>query len=137
MNTTTFNRRDFIKAAGATAAFLPTFSVLSQEYKAETIGPAQDQVNVGVIGYGAEGQILVDAAIKIPGVRIKAVCDIWPYHRQMAGGLGRLGNDVTSKTVYEDYREMLAKEDKNIDAVIIATPDWMHAEHTNYCLKAG
>jgi len=137
MNTTTFNRRDFIKAAGATAAFLPTFSVLSQEYKAETIGPAQDQVNVGVIGYGAEGQILVDAAIKIPGVRIKAVCDIWPYHRQKARGLGRLGHDVTSKTVYEDYREMLEKEDKNIDAVIIATPDWMHAEHTNYCLKAG
>jgi predicted dehydrogenase len=37
---------------------------------------------------------------------------------------------------YEDYREMLDKE-KNIDAVIVATPDWMHAEHTMACLQAG
>ena len=32
---------------------------------------------------------------------------------------------------------MLAKEDKNIDAVVIATPDWMHCEHTCACLRAG
>ena len=76
----TFNRRDFIKTTAAAAAVLPTFNILSQE--AGTIGPKDDQVNVAVIGYGAEGQILTDAAMKIPGVRFTAVCDIWAFHRQ-------------------------------------------------------
>jgi len=128
------NRRAFIKSTAAAAAILPTFNVLAQK-KAETIGPDDDQVNVAVIGYGAEGEILTDAAMKIPGIRFKAVCDIWDYRRKMAKGrLKALGHEVN---VYEDYREMLATEDKNIDCVIIATPDWMHAEHTCACLKAG
>ena len=128
-----FNRRTFLKTTAAAATFLPTFNILSQE--TGTIGPKDDQVNVAVIGYGAEGQILTDAALKIPGVRFTAVCDIWPFHRQKAKGvLKAMGHEVT---VYEDYREMLTKEDKNIDCVIIATPDWMHAEHTCACLRAG
>ena len=129
-----FNRREFIKTTAAAAAVLPTFNVLAQK-KAETIGPDDDQVNVAVIGYGAEGEILTDAAMKIPGIRFKAVCDIWPYRQKLARGrLKALGHEVT---VYEDYREMLDKEDKNIDCVIVATPDWMHAEHANYCLEHG
>lgn len=128
-----FNRRTFLKGTAAAAAILPTFNILSQDKN--TIGPADDQINVAVIGYGAEGQILTDAAMKIPGVRFKAVCDIWAFHRKKARGVLRsMGHEVN---VYEDYREMLAKEDKNIDAVIVATPDWMHAEHTNACLRAG
>ena len=133
MDTTTFNRRDFIKTTAAAASILPTFNVLSQQ--AHTIGPKDDDVNVAVIGYGAEGEILTDAAMKIPGVRFRAVCDIWEYRRKMARGrLRSLGHDVN---VYEDYREMLDKEDKNIDCVIIATPDWMHAEHSVYCMEKG
>ncbi len=129
----TFNRRKFLKTTGAAAALLPTFNILSNE--ANTIGPKDDQVNVGVIGYGAEGEILADAAMKIPGVRFTAVCDIWDYRRKMARGrLRALGHTVN---VYEDYREMLSKEDKNIDCVINATPDWMHAEITNASMRAG
>ncbi|HNX36276.1 MAG TPA: Gfo/Idh/MocA family oxidoreductase [Kiritimatiellia bacterium] len=131
---TILKRREFLKTTAAAAAILPTFNVLAQR-KAETIGPDDDQVNVAVIGYGAEGEILTDAAMKIPGIRFKAVCDIWPYRQKLARGrLKSLGHEVN---VYEDYREMLDKEDKNIDCVIIATPDWMHAEHTCYCLEHG
>lgn len=130
----TLKRREFLKTTAAAAALLPTFNVLAQK-KAETIGPDDDQVNVAVIGYGAEGEILTDAAMKIPGVRFTAVCDIWEYRRKMARGrLKSLGHTVN---VYEDYREMLAKEDKNIDCVIVATPDWMHAECTNTAMRAG
>lgn len=129
-----FNRREFLKTTAA-AAVLPTFNVLSREDRKITIGPDDATVNVAVIGYGAEGEILTDATVKIPGIRIRAVCDIWPYRRKMAKGrLGTLGHKVN---VYEDYREMLDKEDKNIDACIIATPDWMHAEHACYCLRYG
>ena len=130
-----FNRRAFLKTTAAAAAVLPTFNVLAREDRKITIGPDDDQVNVAVIGYGAEGEILTDATVKIPGVRIKAVCDIWPYRRKMARGrLRTLGHTVN---IYEDYREMIDKEDKNIDAVIVATPDWMHAEHACYCLRHG
>ena len=129
----TFNRRDFIKTTAAAAAFLPTFNILSQE--AGTIGPKDDQVNVAVIGFGAEGEILTNAAMKIPGVRFTAVCDIFERQRKLAKGrLKSLGHAIN---VYEDYREMLTTEDKNIDCVVIATPDWMHAEHTCACLRAG
>ncbi len=129
----TFNRRDFLKTTAAAAAFLPTFNILSQE--SGTIGPKDDQINVAVIGFGAEGEILTNAAMKIPGVRFTAVCDIFERQRKLAKGrLKALGHVIN---VYEDYREMLEKEDKNIDCVVIATPDWMHAEHTGACLRAG
>jgi predicted dehydrogenase len=131
---TSFNRRTFLKGSAAAATFLPTFNILSQADK-NTIGPKDDDIKVAVIGYGAEGQILTDAAMKIPGVRFTAVCDIWPYNQKRAKGiLKAMGHTVN---VYEDYREMLDKDGKNFDAVIIATPDWMHAEHTCACLRAG
>jgi len=131
---TTFNRRTFLKGSAAAATFLPTFNILSQQSDI-TIGPKDDDIKVAVIGYGAEGQILTDAAMKIPGVRFTAVCDIWPYHQKKAKGtLRAMGHTVN---VYEDYREMLDKDGKNFEAVIIATPDFMHAEHTCACLRAG
>jgi len=131
---TTFNRRTFLKGTAAAATFLPTFNILSQQ-ESKTIGPKDDDIKVAVIGYGAEGQILTDAAMKIPGVKFTAVCDIWPYHQKKAKGLLKaMGHTVN---VYEDYREMLDKDGKNFEAVIIATPDWMHAEHTCACLRAG
>jgi predicted dehydrogenase len=63
------------------------------------------------------------------------VCDIWKLNQDKARSFFRgAKHDIK---VYEDYGDMLAAEDKNIDAVVIATPDWMHAEHTNACLKKG
>ena len=127
-----FNRRDFLKTTAA-ASILPTFNILSQEDG--ILGPPDAQVNVAIIGYGAEGEVLCSAAVKIPGVRFTAVCDIWKLNQDKAKSFFRgMKHDVK---IYEDYREMLEKEDKNIDAVIVATPDWMHAEHANACMRAG
>jgi hypothetical protein len=58
---TTFNRRTFLKGSAAAATFLPTFNILSQQ-NGITIGPKDDDIKVAVIGYGAEGQILTEAA---------------------------------------------------------------------------
>jgi len=130
---TSFNRRDFLKTTAA-ATILPTFNILSQDATG-ILGPDDDQINVALIGYGAEGAVLAEAAVKIPGVRFTAVCDIWKLNLDKGRSFFRgMRHDVKP---YEDYREMLEKEDKNIDAVIVATPDWMHAEHTNASLKAG
>ena len=127
------NRRSFVKGAAVAGAFLPSFNILHAEEG--TIGPKDDQINVALIGFGAEARVLSASLVRIPGVRVRAVCDIWKFQCQQAKQFFKsYGMDVMT---YEDYREMLAKEDKNIDAVVIATPDWMHCEHTCACLRAG
>ena len=127
------NRRSFVKGAAVAGAFLPSFNILHAEEG--TIGPKDDQINVALIGFGAEARVLSASLVRIPGVRVRAVCDIWKFQCQQAKQFFKsYGMAVET---YEDYREMLAKEDKNIDAVVIATPDWMHCEHTCACLRAG
>ena len=89
---------------------------------------------MGIIGAGVQGRVLIQDAIKIAGVRFKAVCDIWSYSRRYASRrLKAMGHEVN---VYDDYRDMLAKEE-NLDAVIVAAPDFVHAEQTVACLEAG
>ncbi len=92
-------------------------------------------INVALIGAGAQGQVLTDAMLRIPGLRFRAVCDIWTEYNQkrVVGSLRRFKHEVNG---YEDYREMLDKE-KELDAVVIATPDFWHARHAVDCLKAG
>ncbi len=103
---------------------------------APATAPADLQVvNLALLGAGAEGQVLTDAMLRIPGLRFHAVCDIWAEYNQkrVVNTLKRYGHEVNA---YEDYREMLDKE-KGIDAVVIATPDFWHAQQTIDCLKAG
>ncbi len=122
------SRRDFMKtaAAGAGLAFVGP-AIVSAQNRA-------DPIQIGMIGVGTQGRVLLMNCVKLKGVRFKAVCDIWPYYR---GYTARLLNKYKQPvTQYTDYQEMLAKE-KDIDAVIVATPDWMHAEHAIACLKAG
>ncbi|MGB7297094.1 MAG: Gfo/Idh/MocA family oxidoreductase [Candidatus Aminicenantales bacterium] len=143
------SRRDFIKsttAAGLGAAVAGRG--LGQEQKEDPRTPAEsrdservpsgkaqvDELRVALIGCGEQGRVLLESCLRIPGIRIVAVCDIWEYSRQYASGY--LGKYEQPTTVYEDYRELLAKE-KGLDAAIIATPDWVHAEQTNACLNAG
>jgi len=93
-----------------------------------------DDIHVAVIGAGRQGRDLINYGLDLPGLRFKAVCDIWPYARTYAANLlKKRGHPCAA---YEDYREMLAKE-KDLAAAIIATPDAFHCEQTLACLKAG
>ena len=103
---------------------------------APPVAPAGlQEINVALIGAGAQGQVLTDAMLRIPGLRFRAVCDVWTEYNQkrVVNSLRRFKHEVTG---YENYREMLDKE-KELDAVLIATPDFWHAQHTIDCLKAG
>jgi predicted dehydrogenase len=97
--------------------------------------PDLQELNVAILGAGAQGQVLMEAMLRIPGLRFRAVCDIWTEYnqRRVVNTLGRFGHEVNG---YEDYREMLDRE-KELDAVFIATPDFWHAQHTVDCLEAG
>jgi len=125
------DRRRFLRsAAGAGAALALGPGVFGSLRAAENA----DTINVALIGAGEQGKVLVEAAQRIPGVRFQAVCDIWPYNRKWVAG--RLRAYRHGSNAYEDYREMLAQE-KGLHAVLVATPDCWHAEHTVACLDAG
>ena len=126
------SRRNFIKSsasAGLGIALAGTTFARGEEKKKKA-----KELNVAVIGTGTQGRILIESCLRIPGIRITAVCDIWEYSQRYASRyLKKYGHIVN---VYEDYHDLLSKE-KNLDTVIVATPDWMHAEHANACMEAG
>lgn len=125
------SRRTFLSTSAKLSAVIAAAPYIS---RAAEVGAKGDTVNVAVIGCGAQGTILTNAAMPIPGVRFKAVCDIWPY--ALTSSSRRLQKFQHDAKPFEDYKQML-DEVKDLDAVIIATPDFMHAEHTNAALKAG
>jgi len=128
----TMKRRDFLGTAGA-GLLLGAAAGAKAGNKADATTPA-DTINLAVIGVGSQGRNLIDAAAPIPKILFRAVCDIWPYRQQYA--VNRLKSYDQSAQAYTDYREMLDKE-KNLDAILIATPDFTHAEQIKTCLGAG
>jgi predicted dehydrogenase len=123
----------FILAAARQESFRRKAKARTDSETAGAEAPAE--LNVALLGVGAQGSVLLNSMLKIPGLRFRAVCDIWTeYNLKRAGNLLRkYGHEPA---LYQDYREMLEKE-KGLDAVIIATPDFWHAEHTVSCLQAG
>ncbi len=124
------NRREFISSTAAIGAGL----FLAPKAIANAAGKSDD-INVALLGCGAQGQVLLTACLKIPGIRFKAVCDIWTeYNQRRVSRMLKAYKHVHN--TYVDFQEMLDAE-KDLDAVIIATPDFWHARHTIASLKAG
>ncbi|MHB1674990.1 MAG: Gfo/Idh/MocA family protein [Acidobacteriaceae bacterium] len=91
---------------------------------------ANDRVNVGMIGPGSRGKELLRQLLRVSGVEIAAVCDVYePRFAQV--------NEMVGKKVpaYQDYRELL--ERKDLDAIFIATPPVFHAEYAIAAMKTG
>ena len=141
----TIDRRDLLKGLSTVPA-LGLFGYAWQKQRAYQEAAAEAQVasttaadvqpvNVALLGAGAQGQVLTDSMLRIPGLRFRAVCDIWTEYNQKRV-VNTLKKFKHEPNAYEDYREMLDKE-KDLDAVVIATPDFWHAQHTIDCLKAG
>jgi predicted dehydrogenase len=109
------NRRTFLLSTGT--------AVLLQA------GPSE-QIRVGIIGSGGRGQLLMKVFMTDPAVRMAAVADV--YEPNLEAGL------TVSKgaaKAYRQYRELLAS--KEIDAVIIATPEHWHAQMLLDAIAAG
>jgi predicted dehydrogenase len=124
-----FTRRAFMRSAAAGAGLLLTGPVWAQEGKRNT-----DELRIAMIGPGSQGRNLLTKCLKIPGIRFIAICDVWPYHQRYSANILKKYDQPVN--TYADYRAMLDQE-KDLDAVIIATPDWVHAEQAIACLRAG
>ncbi len=95
---------------------------------------AAPEINVALVGAGVQGRLLLDSLVNIPGVKVRAVCDIWKFSQlQAVAKLKKAGQECTT---YENFEDLLAGE-KALQAVIIATPDFCHAPQTEACLRAG
>ena len=128
LNNLPWSRRGFLKtglSAGGMVLAAPSI------IKAQT---PSDTLNVALIGVGSQGRVLLDSLLNIEGLNFQAVCDIWDLSRRY--GVNRLKKAGFNPNGYEDIEDLLAKE-TGLDAVIIATPDFWHAPHTNMCLAAG
>lgn len=95
---------------------------------------ANDTLVLGLIGAGGRGQALGEGFAALPGVRFKCVCDVEAGRAQaMARRLEKIGGKAPQ--VLDDLRRVL--DDKEIDGVIIATPEHWHALATIWACQAG
>ena len=120
------SRRDFMGAASAAVA---AFTIVPR-YVLGGPGnvPPSEKLNIAAIGAGGRGADVLDA---MKEQNIVALCDVdW---ERAAGTF----NHFPGAGKYRDFRKMLEQENKNIDAVIVATPDHVHAAATMMAIKMG
>ena len=91
---------------------------------------ANDQIQIALIGAGGMGTADTNTAITVPGIKLVAVCDL--YDGRLASAKTKWGNDLA---ITKDYREILNRKD--IDAVIIATPDHWHKDISVAAMNNG
>ena len=91
---------------------------------------ANETIHVGAIGTGGRAQVLMKALARIPGVEIAAVCDVWDESLSKGRQLAAPGAFVT-----KDYRAVLDRKD--LDAVLIGTPNHQHVPITIAACAAG
>jgi predicted dehydrogenase len=92
-----------------------------------------DQVTLGLIGAGGRGTFVATVFQKDPAVRVAGVCDIYEPHLEEA--MSRLSKGGATPRAYRNYKELLANKD--IQAVLIGTPEHWHAQMVLDALAAG
>jgi predicted dehydrogenase len=117
------SRRDFLKTpvvAAGSAALLAAQS-------------PNDAVRVAVIGVGNRGSHLLRTILKVPGVKIVALCDIDPDNLNKAVETAKAAGHTPD--AFAEYRKLLDRKD--IDAVLVATPVDLHKEMAISTLEVG
>jgi predicted homoserine dehydrogenase-like protein len=130
------NRRALLRSGAAGTVAYYVGSHLPAEAFAAPAGvpaptPGADRpVNVGIIGAGNQGQADLKELVKVKGVKVLGVADVYPPHLEK--GLQIAGKDAKG---YEDYRQLLVN--RQLEAVLICTPLSMHAPMALAALDAG
>ncbi len=115
-------RRHFL---GSASTGLVYFSAASYSH----ILGANDRVNLGVIGCGNRGSYMMQVFQRFPEVKVTSVCDVFGQKAS------RAQQSAPSAIAFKDHRELL--EQKNVDVVLVATPDHWHAAASIDSMNAG
>ncbi len=121
---TTTTRRSFLREV----AIAGTAATLSAQRLARAEVPSKN-IHFALIGAGGQGCFDAANLLKVPGLKLTAICDINPHSVAMAQQLS------PDARVYEDWQELLAKED-DLQAAIVALPEDTHAPATIAALEA-
>ena len=133
MSNSSINRRAFLsRSAGAGAGL--AFAGFPGLARTRNVN---DRINVGIVGRGGRGERLLEYFFQHNqrfNAQLTAVCDLWSYRREQAT---QFVTDKTGKAprVYRVHEEILA--DKDLDALIISTPDHAHAQILKLAADAG
>jgi len=122
------NRRRFIQL-GATATAAIPFTMSMGNFESGLM-PPDEPIKIGIIGTGDRGEWECYILSQTPGIEVVACCDTIPAHLQ--NGLNEAEKGAKG---YSDYRKLL--EQKDIDAVLIATPQHLHYEMAIDAINAG
>jgi predicted dehydrogenase len=123
-------RRDFLKTAAVGSATAVPALLRAYELQPQAQPAPGDRVRIALIGAGGQGSSDTRSALRVPGVELVAVSDI--YDGRLARAQELWGDQLFTT---RDYREVLARPDVN--AVIIGTPDHWHARIATDAMKAG
>ena len=126
-------RKNFIKKSAllASSGFLfPRFSSLS---KAGSVLGSNETINIGTIGLNSMGWWNTKSLLRIPEVNLIAICDV--DARVIEKRKAEMDKQGVKVKTFRDYRKLL--EDKDIDAVVIGTPDHWHALMMIHASEAG
>jgi predicted dehydrogenase len=137
MSTSRVNRRDFVKSAISTGAAITILKNARSVYGT----PANGHIQFGLIGAGGRGNSILQWGIetgneeKTPA-RAMAVCDVYAKRARLAKEAVEKKYGAGSKCdTHADYRELLDRKD--LDAVLIATPDHWHTRMAIEALEKG
>ncbi|MCX6316156.1 MAG: Gfo/Idh/MocA family oxidoreductase [Bacteroidetes bacterium] len=122
------SRRSFLKNSAILGG---TFFIVPRHVLGKGFIAPSDKLNIAGIGAGGKGANDLAEFAKSPYVNIVSLCDV--DDRQAKGTVEKF----PKATYYRDFREMLAKEKNNIDAVSISTPDHTHAVATLAAMQLG
>ncbi|MDX2034859.1 MAG: Gfo/Idh/MocA family oxidoreductase [Blastocatellia bacterium] len=126
-------RRNFIKTTGAGAAGLIS-APIAQAAAANRILGANDRLSYGFVGLGGMGfrhMTIINDFSATENVEVLGVCDL--FEKRRAEAQAKVG--LKSEQVYREYRRIL--DNKDIDVVVIATPDHWHAQIAIEAMEAG
>ena len=127
------NRRNFLKRSAITSAGIGLATIIPSEVWAARVSPG-DKVNLALIGCRNHGFSILRHHLGYDDVNCVALCDIdFSVLNERANDIRKNYNQ--NPRLYGDFRKML--EQKDIDAVIIGTPDHWHCIQLVYCLQAG
>ena len=133
------NRREFIRGGATVMGAAAALQGVHTMARAARVPSALDDLTVGLIGCGGMGWANLRDFMRA-GVKVAALCDPDKTHIETVAGrveeMRRRQNQPVEKfTTHKDFRELLDRKD--IDCVIVATPDHWHALPTIYACQAG